>query len=47
MTEAGADIIVAHMGLTTGGSIGAQTGRTLDHCVRAIDGFAEAAQAHS
>ena len=26
MTEAGADIIVAHMGLTTGGAIGAETG---------------------
>ena len=44
MTKAGADIIVAHMGLTTGGSIGAETGRTLDQCVRAIDGFAEAAK---
>ena len=44
MTKAGADIIVAHMGLTTGGSIGAETGRTLDQCVRAIDDFAEAAK---
>ena len=33
MTRAGADIIVAHMGLTTGGSIGAETALTLDDCV--------------
>ena len=33
MTEAGADIIVCHMGLTTGGSIGAETALTLDDCV--------------
>ena len=33
MTRAGADIIVAHMGLTTGGTIGAETARTLDDCV--------------
>lgn len=33
MTAAGADIIVAHMGLTTKGKIGARTARTLDECV--------------
>ncbi|MDX1562954.1 MAG: phosphoenolpyruvate hydrolase family protein [Gammaproteobacteria bacterium] len=44
MTEAGADIIVAHMGLTTGGSIGAETARNLDDCVRDVDSFAEAAK---
>ena len=33
MTEAGADIVVCHMGLTTGGSIGAETAKTLDDCV--------------
>lgn len=33
MTEAGADIIVAHMGLTTSGKIGAKTSKTLDECV--------------
>jgi predicted TIM-barrel enzyme len=33
MTEAGADIIVAHMGLTTSGSIGALTTRSLEQCV--------------
>lgn len=36
MTEAGADILVAHMGLTTSGSIGASTGKTLDDCVKLI-----------
>ncbi len=33
MTEAGADIIVAHMGLTTSGAIGAQTSKSLDESV--------------
>jgi predicted TIM-barrel enzyme len=32
MTKAGADIIVAHMGLTTSGSIGARTAKTLEQC---------------
>jgi predicted TIM-barrel enzyme len=36
MTEAGADIIVAHMGLTTSGMIGAKTGKTLEDCVGCI-----------
>lgn len=36
MTSAGADVLVAHMGLTTGGSIGAETGRTLEDCVPLI-----------
>ncbi|KAK5656455.1 hypothetical protein OQA88_4838 [Cercophora sp. LCS_1] len=36
MAEAGADIIVAHMGLTTGGSIGASGGKSLDGCVLLI-----------
>lgn len=43
MAGAGADIIVCHMGLTTGGSIGAETAKTLDDCVRAIDEWAAAA----
>jgi predicted TIM-barrel enzyme len=43
MTEAGADVLVAHMGLTTGGSIGAETGRTLDDCVALIDAIRAAA----
>lgn len=45
MTEAGADILVAHMGLTTAGSIGAQTARTLEDSVSIIDGISEAAKA--
>ena len=45
MTEAGCDIIVCHMGLTTGGSIGAETALTLDDCVERIDAWAEAARA--
>ena len=43
MARAGADIIVAHMGLTTGGTIGAETSLTLDVCVQRIDAIAEAA----
>ena len=45
MTDAGADIIVCHMGLTTGGSIGAETAKTLDDCVALIDEWAAAARA--
>lgn len=44
MTRAGADIIVPHMGLTTGGAIGAGTARALDDCVRDIESWAEAAR---
>lgn len=36
MATAGADIIVAHMGLTGTGTIGAHTVMTLDECVRRI-----------
>ncbi|CAF2733022.1 unnamed protein product [Rotaria sp. Silwood2] len=36
MTEAGADIIVAHMGVTTKGAIGAKSSLTLDECVQRI-----------
>jgi len=43
MTEAGADVLVAHMGLTTGGAIGAEPGRTLDECVPAIQAIRDAA----
>src|SRR5215218_2815900 len=35
MTRVGADVLVPHMGLTTKGSIGAQTAKTLDNCVAA------------
>ena len=44
MTEAGADVLVCHMGLTTKGSIGAVTAKTLDQCVELIDDWAEAAR---
>lgn len=43
MTRAGADVVVCHLGLTTGGSIGAETALTLDECVARIDEWAEAA----
>ena len=45
MTEAGADIIVCHMGLTTGGAIGAETALTLKDCVQLINSWAQAAKA--
>jgi predicted TIM-barrel enzyme len=45
MTRAGADIVVAHMGVTTGGSIGATSARSLDACVAEIDAIAAAAAA--
>ena len=44
MAEAGADIIVAHMGLTTGGSIGAETAMTLDDAVLEVQAIADAAK---
>ncbi len=43
MTAAGADIIVAHMGVTTGGAIGATSAMGLADCVPQIDAIAEAA----
>jgi predicted TIM-barrel enzyme len=43
MARAGADIIVAHMGLTTGGAIGAETALTLAACVDRTDAIARAA----
>jgi predicted TIM-barrel enzyme len=45
MTEAGADVLVPHMGLTTKGTIGAHTSRTLDECVIAIQELHDAAKA--
>jgi predicted TIM-barrel enzyme len=44
MVQAGADIIVAHMGLTTKGTIGAKTARTLDDCVHDVQAIADAAR---
>lgn len=44
MTRAGADIIVAHMGLTTSGSIGAQTALSLEDCVQRVMDIQKAAR---
>ena len=44
MARAGADIIVAHLGLTTGGSIGAETALKLEDCPALINDWAEAAR---
>ena len=43
MVRAGADIVVAHMGVTTGGDIGAQAAKSLDSCIAEIDSIAQAA----
>ncbi|XP_057786761.1 toMV susceptible protein tm-1(GCR26) [Salvia miltiorrhiza] len=43
MAKAGADIIVAHMGLTTSGSIGAKTALSLDQSVTLVQAIADAA----
>ena len=45
MAEAGADIIVCHLGLTTGGSIGAETSLTLQDCPALVDEWSDAALA--
>jgi predicted TIM-barrel enzyme len=45
LAAAGADVIVAHMGLTTSGTIGAKTARSLDDCVREVGAIAAAAKA--
>ena len=45
MADAGADIVVCHLGLTTGGAIGADTALTLDECVGKIDDWSAAALA--
>lgn len=45
MAEAGADILVAHMGLTTSGTIGARTAKTLDECVAQVQAIADAGHA--
>jgi len=44
MTEAGADFIVPHMGVTTGGTIGATTAKSLADSVKLIDEWGEAAR---
>ena len=43
MTKAGADIVVAHMGVTVGGAIGATSAKSLKECAGEIDAIAEAA----
>ena len=43
MAEAGADVIVPHMGLTTGGAIGAETAKTLDESVELVQAMHDAA----
>jgi predicted TIM-barrel enzyme len=43
MAEAGADIVVCHLGLTTGGSIGAETALALADCPAKVDAWAQAA----
>ncbi|MBC7283132.1 phosphoenolpyruvate hydrolase family protein [Hoeflea sp.] len=43
MAKAGADIIVCHLGLTTGGSIGAETSLRLEDCPAMVDAWSEAA----
>ena len=44
MAEAGADVLVPHMGLTTGGAIGAESAKTLDESVRLVQGMHDAAK---
>jgi predicted TIM-barrel enzyme len=43
MAAVGADVLVPHMGLTTKGTIGAQTAKTLDQCVEEIQAMRDAA----
>ncbi len=43
MARAGADIVVCHLGLTTGGSIGAETALKLEDCPALVDAWAAAA----
>lgn len=45
MAKAGADILVAHMGLTTKGTIGAKTALTLDDCVAKVQAICDAGKA--
>ena len=44
MASAGADIIVCHLGLTTGGSIGAETALKLEDCPAMVNAWSEAAR---
>ena len=44
MAEAGADVLVPHMGLTTGGAIGAESAKTLDESVVLVQEMCDAAK---
>ncbi len=44
MTKAGADIVVAHMGCTSGGTIGAKSTKTLESCVARIQAIVDASK---
>ena len=44
MAKVGADIVVAHMGVTTGGAIGAKAAKTLDQCCAEIEAISAAAR---
>ncbi|WP_037144077.1 phosphoenolpyruvate hydrolase family protein [Rhodococcoides fascians] len=44
MAEAGADLLVPHMGLTTGGAIGASSSKTLDESAELVQAMADAAR---
>jgi predicted TIM-barrel enzyme len=44
MAEAGADVLVPHMGLTTGGAIGASTAKSLEQCVPLVQAMHDAAK---
>src|SRR5258708_20350770 len=45
MAKAGADVVVCHLGLTTGGGIGAQTALKPEDCLGRLDAWAAAALA--
>lgn len=45
MTKAGADVVVAHMGLTTSGTIGARTAKTLEQSAKEVQAIADACKA--
>src|SRR5437762_8130596 len=45
MAQAGADVLIPHMGLTTKGTIGARTALTLDEAARRVQALCDAAKA--
>ena len=44
MAKAGADVLVPHMGLTTGGTIGSESAKKLDDCIPLIQAMHDAAK---